>query len=181
MKKVRCAFQSAQNLAIMTPTKESHCHGRRNCKDTKPSMSSLLVLNRVYRLEIQSVMLVFSIPLPSLWPLPPSPLPKVNVQYIKTVCDCGGGGVLSCVVGHILQEFNTLFLTRFRTYNIASPPQTKTPLKTTFRDWCLYNVVPSSMVTAFFYFLKSKTTFIGAGTEFWSGALRLYSKRNSWP
>jgi hypothetical protein len=26
---------------------------------------------------------------------------------------------------HILQEFNTLFLTRFRTYKIATPPQTK--------------------------------------------------------
>jgi hypothetical protein len=36
-----------------------------------------------------------------------------------------GGGVLSCVVDHILQEFFTLFLTRFRTYKIASPPQNK--------------------------------------------------------
>ncbi len=49
----------------------------------------------------------------------------------------GGGGVLSCVVDHILQEFNTLFLTRFRTYKIATPHQTKPPVKTTFRDWCL--------------------------------------------
>jgi hypothetical protein len=54
--------------------------------------------------------------------------------------------VLSCVVDHILQEFNTLFLTRFRTYNIATPPQTKTPVKTPSRDWCL-NMVPSSMGT----------------------------------
>jgi hypothetical protein len=30
-----------------------------NYKDTKPWMSSLLVFNRVYRLEIQSVMFVF--------------------------------------------------------------------------------------------------------------------------
>ncbi len=37
----------------------------------------------------------------------------------------GGGGVLNCVVDHILQEFYTLILTRFRTYKIASPPQTK--------------------------------------------------------
>jgi hypothetical protein len=44
-----------------------------------------------------------------------------------------------CVVDHILQEFNTLFLTRFITYKIATPPQTKTPVKTTFRDWCLYS------------------------------------------
>jgi hypothetical protein len=36
-----------------------------------------------------------------------------------------GGGVLSCVADHILQEFNTLFLTRFRTYKIAVQPQTK--------------------------------------------------------
>jgi hypothetical protein len=63
---------------------------------------------------------------PSLWPPPPSPLP--NVQYILTVCDWGGGwggGMLKCTVDHILQEFYTLFLTRFRTYTIASPPQTK--------------------------------------------------------
>jgi hypothetical protein len=31
-----------------------------NFKDSKPQMLSLLVFNRVYRLEIQSVMLVFS-------------------------------------------------------------------------------------------------------------------------
>jgi hypothetical protein len=59
--------------------------------------------------------------------LPPPPLP--NVQYMQTVCDFGGGGcgggVLKCTVDHILQELYTLFLTRFRTYKIASPPQTK--------------------------------------------------------
>jgi hypothetical protein len=54
------------------------------------------------------------------------PLPKQNVQYIQTVCGCGGGwGVSSCVVDHILQEFYTLFLNRFRTYKIASPSQTR--------------------------------------------------------
>jgi hypothetical protein len=36
-----------------------------------------------------------------------------------------GGGVVSFVVDHILQELNTLFLTRVRTYKIATPPQTK--------------------------------------------------------
>jgi hypothetical protein len=35
----------------------------------------------------------------------------------------GGGGVLSFVGDHILQEFNTLYLTRYRTYKIALPPQ----------------------------------------------------------
>ncbi len=58
--------------------------------------------------------------------LPPSPLLKLNVQYIQTVCGWeGGGGVMNCTVDHILQEFYTLFLTRFRTYKIATPPQTK--------------------------------------------------------
>jgi len=37
----------------------------------------------------------------------------------------GGGGLLSCVGDHILQEINPLFLNRFRTYKIAAPPQTK--------------------------------------------------------
>jgi hypothetical protein len=34
----------------------------------KPKMSSLLVFNRVYRLDIQSVMLVFSTPLVNSFP-----------------------------------------------------------------------------------------------------------------
>ncbi len=75
-------------------------------------MSSLLVFNRVYRLEIQSVM---STPLVNCCPYTfsltsptPSPLPKVNVQYIMyRQCVAVGGGVLSCVVDHILQELNT--------------------------------------------------------------------------
>jgi hypothetical protein len=66
------------------------------------------------------------LPLYLLSDLPP-PLPKLNVQYIQTVCDGGGGvgGVLNCVVDNILQEFYAQFLTRFRIYKIASPPQTK--------------------------------------------------------
>ncbi len=40
--------------------------------------------------------------------------------------------MLNCVVDHILQEFNTLFLIRFRTYKIAPPPQIKTPVKIHF-------------------------------------------------
>jgi hypothetical protein len=32
---------------------------------------------------------------------------------------------LNCDVDHILPDFYTLFLTRFRTYKIATPPQTK--------------------------------------------------------
>ncbi len=104
-----------------------------------------LVLKRVYRLHGDTVSRVgifdFScelLPLYLLSYLPiPLPLPKVNV--CRHCVAVGGGGVLSCVVDHILQEFNTLFLTRFKTYKIATPPQTKIQVKTTFRDWCLYS------------------------------------------
>ncbi len=95
-------------------------------------MSSLLVFNRVYRLEIQSVMLVFSIQLRELLPLQPfhwftsPPLPKVKALYIKTVCGWEGVGGVELVGELILQGFNTLFLTRFSTYKIPLPPQTKT-------------------------------------------------------
>ncbi len=40
--------------------KEGPPQGLINYEETKPSMSSLLVFNRIYRLEIQSVTLVFS-------------------------------------------------------------------------------------------------------------------------
>ncbi len=113
-------------------------HGQRNYKDTKPYMSSSLVFNRVFRLELQSVVLVCSTPLvnccPSTFSLT-SPTPPPPSQSKSTVNEdsvsvrgCGGGGwlgVLCCVIDHILLEFNTLFLTRFRTYKIATPPQTK--------------------------------------------------------
>jgi hypothetical protein len=94
-------------------------------------MLSLLMFNKVYRLEIKSFMLVSStdpscelLPVYLLSDLPhPSPLLKVNVQYYQTVCGCRG--VLSCVVDHILRGFITLFLTRLGTYKIATPPQKK--------------------------------------------------------
>jgi hypothetical protein len=59
--------------------------------------------------------------------LPPPPSQTKCTVYTDSVCVWGGGGwgVLKCTVDHILQEFYTLFLTRFRTYKIASPPQTK--------------------------------------------------------
>jgi hypothetical protein len=54
------------------------------------------------------------------------PLPKLNVQYIQTVCDCGGGGGVELSFRPYSAEvLHTLFLTRFRTYKIASTPQTK--------------------------------------------------------
>jgi hypothetical protein len=61
----------------------------------------------------------------SILPPPPPPPPCVKLQHIQAVC-AGGGGVLSAVGDHILQEFNTLYLTSFRPYKIVIPPQTKT-------------------------------------------------------
>ncbi len=94
-----------------------------------------MVFNRVYRLEIQSEMFTFFGP--ALWTIAPltfslvrlppwPPFPKSMYNIIQTVCGWEGVGVLSCVGDHILQEFNTLFLTRFRIYKITLPPQTKT-------------------------------------------------------
>ncbi len=70
------------------------------------------------------------LPLYSLWPPPPYPPPSqctLIVQYMQRQCVTvgEGWGMLKCTVDHILQEFYTQFLTRFRTYRIASPPQTK--------------------------------------------------------
>jgi hypothetical protein len=96
-----------------------------------------MVFNRVYRLEIQSVMLVFSTPLlyccPSTFSLtsPPSPLPKAVAVGV------GEGGVLICVVDHILQEFNTLFWQDSEPSKLLHHPKQKWPVKTTFRDCCL--------------------------------------------
>ncbi len=108
-----------------------------------------ILFNRFYRLEIHSLMVcIFDTACELLPPwtkelylctvapllyllsdLPPLSLPKLNTQNIQTVCGCGGGvegrwNVL-WTVDHILQEFYTLLLTRFRTYKIASPPLTK--------------------------------------------------------
>ncbi len=44
---------------------------------------------------------------------------------------------LLCCEDKILQKFYTLFLIRCRTYEITSPSQTKWPVKTTLRGWCL--------------------------------------------
>ena len=66
--------------------------------------------------------------------LPPPPFPMYSLMFTTAVyrqCVTVGGwwGVLKCTVDHILQEFYTLFLTRFRTYKIATSPQTKVASK----------------------------------------------------
>jgi hypothetical protein len=121
-------------MALILRSGVSHCSSPSSSTtysmDEGTIMSSLLVFYRVYRLEVQSVMLVFSTPLvnccPSTFSLIPPPLPPFSkLTYSVRLWGGGGGGggeVLSCVVEHILQEFNALFLTRFRTYKIATPP-----------------------------------------------------------
>jgi hypothetical protein len=57
--------------------------------------------------------------------LPPPPPSQCTVYTDSVLLWVGSGGVEMYTVDHILQEFYTLFLTRFRTYKIALPPQTK--------------------------------------------------------
>ncbi len=112
-------------------------------------MSSFLLLNRVYRLEIQSVMLVFSTPLvyscPSTYSLTSPPPSSQSKQTVKWE---GGEGLreLSCVVDHIL------FLTRFRTHKIATPLQTKMTsiVKSTFYEFCVHRPFISLVLVACF-------------------------------
>ncbi len=59
----------------------------------------------------------------SLVHLPPFPKSKYSI-YRQCVAR-KAWGVLSCVGDHILQEFNTLFLTRFRTYKSSSTTPNK--------------------------------------------------------
>ncbi len=105
-----------------------------------------ILFNRFYRLEIHSLMVCIFVPVCELlpprkkelyftcvllplyctfsltsFPLPPFPMYSIYRQCVTVE----GGGVLKCTVDHILQGFYTLFLTRFRTYKIATPPQTK--------------------------------------------------------
>ncbi len=59
--------------------------------------------------------------------LPPPPFLMYSIcRQCVTVGGGGGAGrMLNCAVDHILLEFYTLFLTRFRTYKFATPPQIK--------------------------------------------------------
>ncbi len=59
--------------------------------------------------------------------------------YRQCVAVGAGWGVLSCVVDHILHEFNTLFLTRSEPTKFLHHPKQKWPVKTTLRERCLYS------------------------------------------
>jgi hypothetical protein len=68
---------------------------------------------------------------------PPTPSQRKCTLYTDCCVAGVGGGVLNCTVYNILQEFYTLFLTRFRTYKIVSPPQTKMTSKDDIKGLCL--------------------------------------------
>ncbi len=77
-------------------------------------------------LHFRTRLLTFAALTFTLFQLSPPPFP-VSKHSISRQCVAGKGwGVLSPVGDHILQEFNTLNLTRFRIYKIARPSQTKT-------------------------------------------------------
>jgi hypothetical protein len=114
-------------------------HGRMNYKDTKPYMSASLSVDLSTEFAafcltdfidwryIHSYGTCVMLPLYCTFSLTSSPLPPFPM-YSTVYRQCvtvGGGGVLKCTEDHILQEFYTLFLKRFRTYKIDSPPQTK--------------------------------------------------------
>ncbi len=69
--------------------------------------------------------------------LPPS---SVKEQYLQTLCGWEGVGQSSPLGDHILQEFNTLYLTRYTTYKIARPPN-----KNLGGEWAFCCKVPSQV------------------------------------
>jgi hypothetical protein len=89
-------------------------------------MSSLLVLIESMNWRYSQVRTIAL----SLVPYTPPPFPNsMYVQYILVYTGnvwlgggLGEGEVFCCVGDHILQEFFTLYLTRFKTYKIAFPP-----------------------------------------------------------
>ncbi len=78
-------------------------------------MGTVNVLIRVYRLEIQSVMLVFHPALRTVAPLTFSLVQLAHPPRVSVQCVAGRGWVL---LEAILQDFTTLYLARFRTYKI---------------------------------------------------------------
>jgi hypothetical protein len=121
------------------------------------------------------------LPLYCTFSLTSSPLPRVPPfpKYsIQTVYDCGGGvGVLKCTVDHILQEFYTLFLPRFRTYKIALPPQTKMTSKDDIKGL----VSLSSFVRGTPSLLPPPLTLPNRYTTLWRGIRPMKNLSHFWP
>ncbi len=84
-------------------------------------------------------------------PAPP-PFPCVKEKYSIQYTDSerlgggGGGGVLIPVGDQIMQEFNTLYLTRFKTYKIARPSPSKPRRRGGFRQINICRKVPLQVI-----------------------------------
>ncbi len=79
-------------ISLLLPIPVIGEHGRRNYKNTKPKMSSSLLVftDCIYSQSwwhFRPLLLTVA-PLPYLWPPPPLP----SSQSKRTVCGCGGGG-----------------------------------------------------------------------------------------
>ncbi len=110
-------------------------HGQINYKDTKTKCRLCLCLIELIDWRYIQLCWYFRPSFVNYCPCnllsgsPPQPLPRFpKSKYIicrQCVAGRGWGEVLSCAGDHILQEFNTLFLTRFRNYKTALPPKTE--------------------------------------------------------
>jgi hypothetical protein len=81
------------------------------------------------------------------------------------------GIVNPALCDHILQEFNTLYLTRLRTYKISLPPQTNLRGE----GGLIQKNLPQSPFTGQF-FIKRHLALLSIGLIF----LRLQEKRSDW-
>jgi hypothetical protein len=113
-------------LGAATQTKAKYHHlNQLTCKGTLRQ-----VVIGVYRLEIHSVMLVLRTVAPLTFSLVQlsTPLPcviKYTVLYKRIQCVRGVGVGMGYFWSPYSAGVNNLYLTRFRTYKIAAPPQTK--------------------------------------------------------
>ncbi len=94
----------------------------------------------------------------------------------------GGRGVLSCVGDFILPKFHTLYLTRYRTYTIARPPQTEPWRGGEFRQINTCSKVPLQvnffwMTTFCIAFCHSNLSTFGPIRILTQNAISQYSKR----
>ncbi len=113
-----------------------------------------ILFNRFYRLEIHALMVCIFVPACELLPprkkelyltcvllplyctfsLTPSPYPLPNVQYIQTVCDCGGGGCWNVLWTIFWRSFTLRFWPDSEPTKLLHHPKQKWPVKTTLRD-----------------------------------------------
>ncbi len=100
------------------------------------------------------MILVYCCPstVPSLWPPSPPPLP--NVQYIQTVCDCGGGGCWNVLWTIFCRSFTLCFWLDWEPTKLPHHPKQKWPVKTTLKDRCLKDPLSMGWIKRGWVWLK---------------------------